>query len=114
MLDPRDLLQDSISTISERGLTYGGIEDNFRNIAEIANKRLAPYGVVLTPYMVAEIMVAVKEARLLSSPYHRDSHIDRVAYTAFAAALAFAEGETPAEKESQCPQHSAPKVDRAA
>ena len=83
-MKPHDVLKDAGALIGERGQDYGGIEDNFKNIADIAN---AMTGLQLTPYHVAMIMCAVKFARIKSSPYKDDNYLDGINYLAFAHEL---------------------------
>ncbi len=84
-MNPHDLLQQASEIISERGENYGGIEDNFQLIADLASLRL---GRDIHPFEVAIIMVCVKNARAFSSPTHIDSRLDAMNYEAFAAMFA--------------------------
>lgn len=84
-MNPHDLLQQASEIISERGENYGGIEDNFQLIADLASLRL---GRNIHPFEVAIIMVCVKNARAFSSPTHIDSRLDAMNYEAFAAMFA--------------------------
>ena len=84
-MNPHDLLQQASEIISERGENYGGIEDNFQLIADLASLRL---GRDIHPFEVATIMVCVKNARAFSDPTHIDSRLDAMNYEAFAAMFA--------------------------
>ena len=84
-MNPHDLLQQASEIIGERGTDYGGIEDNFQLIADLASLRL---GRDIHPFEVAIIMVCVKNARAFSSPTHIDSRLDAMNYEAFAAMFA--------------------------
>jgi hypothetical protein len=84
-MNPHDLLQQASEIIGERGADYGGIEDNFQLIADLASLRL---GRDIHPFEVAIIMVCVKNARAFSSPTHIDSRLDAMNYEAFAAMFA--------------------------
>ena len=84
-MNPHDLLQQASEIIGERGADYGGIEDNFQLIADLASLRL---GRDIHPFEVAIIMVCVKNARAFSSPTHIDSRLDAMNYEAFAALFA--------------------------
>jgi hypothetical protein len=84
-MNPHDLLQQASEIIGERGVDYGGIEDNFQLIADLASLRL---GRNIHPFEVAIIMVCVKNARAFSSPTHIDSRLDAMNYEAFAAMFA--------------------------
>lgn len=82
---PYDLLRQASEIISQRGEIYGGIEDNFQLIADLASLRL---GRDVHPLEVITIMVCVKNARAFSDPTHLDSRIDAINYEAFAAMFA--------------------------
>lgn len=84
-MNPHDLLQQASEIIGERGADYGGIEDNFQLVADLASLRL---GRNIHPFEVAIIMVCVKNARAFSSPTHIDSRLDAMNYEAFAAMFA--------------------------
>jgi hypothetical protein len=84
-LNPKVLLQMAQDVIDERGLNYGGIEDNFQLIADLSSLRL---GRDIHPYEIAVIMACVKNARSFSTPDHLDSHIDGANYELFAATFA--------------------------
>ena len=84
-MNPKVLLQMAQDVIDERGLNYGGIEDNFQLIADLSSLRL---GRDIHPYEIAVIMACVKNARSFSTPDHLDSHIDGANYELFAATFA--------------------------
>jgi hypothetical protein len=86
-IDPHAVLKESAEIIGDRGQDYGGIEENFNNIATIANSMLSPR-LHLRAYDVAIILTAVKMARIKASPKKRDNYVDGVNYLAFAAELA--------------------------
>jgi hypothetical protein len=81
MHTPTDLLRQAADIIAERGETYGGIENNFQLIADLASLRL---GRDIHPFEVAIIMVCVKNARAFNDPTHLDSRVDAMNYEAFA------------------------------
>lgn len=83
-MNPHKVLEDSAKLIGQRGQDYGGIEDNFANIAAIAN---AATGLDLSPYHIAVIMAAVKFARVRQSPGKADNYLDGINYLAFAHEL---------------------------
>jgi hypothetical protein len=85
MHTPTDLLRQAADIIAERGETYGGIENNFQLIADLASLRL---GRDIHPFEVAIIMVCVKNARAFNDPLHLDSRVDAMNYEAFAAQFA--------------------------
>ena len=84
-MNPKVLLQMAQDVIDERGMNYGGIEDNFQLIADLSSLRL---GRDIHPYEIAVIMACVKNARSFSTPDHLDSHIDGANYELFAATFA--------------------------
>ena len=84
-MNPHDLLRQASEIIGERGTDYGGIEDNFQLIADLASLRL---GRDIHPFEVAIVMVCVKNARAFSNPTHIDSRLDAMNYEAFAAMFA--------------------------
>ena len=83
-MNPHQVLTDASALIGERGADYGGVEDNFSNIAAIANIAL---GLDLTPFDIAIIMTAVKLSRVRQSPSKADNYLDGVNYLAFAHEL---------------------------
>jgi len=84
-MTPHELLKLAGDVISERGANYGGIEDNFQLISDLASLRL---GRDFHPYEIAVIMACVKNARAFASPNHLDSHVDAMNYEMFAATFA--------------------------
>lgn len=62
-----------------RADAYGGVEDNFNNIAVLWK---AYKGVDFTPVDIAIMMTLMKVARLKNSPNHRDSWVDIAGYAA--------------------------------
>jgi len=84
-MNPHDLLKQASDLIGERGADYGGIENNFQLIADLASLRL---GRDIHPYEVAVIMVCVKNARNFANPSHIDSRLDAMNYEAFATLFA--------------------------
>jgi len=88
-MNPHKFFEEVSAIIGERGHDYGGVEcggleENFDRAARIANQII---GRALTPHDIAMVMVAVKLARMRTSPDKRDSYIDCAAYLAFAAEL---------------------------
>lgn len=84
----RELLEAAIKTVADRGVPYGGVEDNFTRIARLWKSHLlnrfdrAPD---LTPADVAMMMVLMKIARLENQPNHPDSWTDVAGYAACGA-----------------------------
>lgn len=83
-MNPHDVLKDCADLIGERGQDYGGIEDNFRNIADIY---FLMTGKECDAFDVSMMMVAVKIARMRQSPYKSDNYKDAINYLAFAHEL---------------------------
>lgn len=87
-IDPHRVLEQAGAIIGERGLDYGGVEDNFANIADIFWRST---GREFSPFEVAMLMASVKMARVKQSPSKRDNYIDAINYLAFACELIGAE-----------------------
>lgn len=83
-MNPHAVLKQAAGLIGDRGQDYGGIEDNFKNIANIANAML---GTSLDAFQVSMILAAVKIARMRQSPYKDDNYLDGINYIAFAHEL---------------------------
>jgi hypothetical protein len=83
-MNTQEILATAQQTISGRGKDYGDIRTSFTRAAIIAsvttNKNI-------TPYDVALIMSAVKQARLAHDSSNKDSWVDSAAYQAIAAQL---------------------------
>lgn len=88
MINPHKVLDEAADIIGERGVNYGGVEDNFTNISLIMARTTNR---MLSPYDIAMLMVAVKLARISQSPGKRDSYIDAINYLSFACELIGAE-----------------------
>ena len=56
---------------------YGTPEENFQNIADLWK---AYWGAPISTHDVAVMMMLVKVARLMKSPYHYDSWVDICGY----------------------------------
>lgn len=78
----RDLLRQVEACVCrDRQNSYGDAEDNFGDIADIANILLAcKLAEPLVATDVAVIMAAVKLARIKTSPSHLDNWIDLAGY----------------------------------
>lgn len=87
-MDPMKILDEAKAIIGERGQDYGGVENNFENIARIY---ATVSGINLESWDVALIMVCVKLARIRQSPLKKDHYVDLIAYAAFACELIEAE-----------------------
>lgn len=80
------VLEAALQTVADRGVPYGGVEDNFQRIANLWNAHMqnrygeeAPY---LDPADVAMMMALMKIARLAHAPSHADSWVDVAGYAA--------------------------------
>ncbi len=95
-MDPRVILEEAMKLIANRGVNYGGIEQNFDRAAKIASLKLDKH---ISPYEVAIILESVKDARRAVAPEHYDSHIDGINYRAFALLLSGAQRGIPTTQE---------------
>jgi hypothetical protein len=95
-MDPKAILEAAMALIDNRGVNYGGIEQNFDRAAKIASLKLDKN---VSPYEVAIVLESVKDARRAISPDHYDSHIDGINYRAFALLLSGAQKDVPSSKD---------------
>ena len=95
-MDPKGILDAAAARITDRGVNYGGIEQNFERAAALATLKLDKH---ISAYEVAIILESVKDARRATSPDHYDSHIDGINYRAFALMLSEAKPEVPTTRE---------------
>lgn len=79
----QDILREALATIEARGKTYDpAAPDGERSMPRIVELFEEQTGVKLTEAQGWRFMQCVKEARLESSPGHRDSVVDKLAYAA--------------------------------
>jgi hypothetical protein len=83
--NPHEMLLKAAEIISERGQSYGGIEENFQLIADMFTLRV---GREFHPYEVCVLMECLKDARMFANPSHVDNYLDGINYKAFAAFFA--------------------------
>jgi hypothetical protein len=76
-----EFLKNATNLVSERGEEYGDLDENFVRIICIFD---AMTGVELTCQQAALFLVAVKMARLKTSPDKADTYADAINYLAFA------------------------------
>ncbi len=80
------------AVMGERPLAYGEPEDNFRRIAMFWNIYLHERGIragkAIEPHDVALMLDLLKTARLIASPNHQDSYVDKAGYAACGAEVA--------------------------
>lgn len=84
------LLDAAKATVADRGVAYGGVEDNFARIARLWQTHFlnkAGAVVEITPDDVAQMMVLMKVARLENQPNHLDSWTDIAGYAACGAEI---------------------------
>ena len=82
VMDHRDVLKEAQSLLSQRGNSYGTVQENHDRAATILSILT---GRNCTPYDVALTMLAVKLSRLAHQPAHHDSWVDGINYMAFCA-----------------------------
>lgn len=86
----KSVLEAAIQTVADRGVPYGGVEDNFNRIASLwqahLENRYASPDFAAFPVIdaadVAMMMALMKIARLEANPSHADSWIDVAGYAA--------------------------------
>lgn len=79
MRDGERLLQEASDIIQERGENYGSPLDNFTRIAKFWS---VLFDVDIKPEQVGLAMDLVKTARLMETPDHHDSYMDKAGYVA--------------------------------
>lgn len=94
-MEVKQILASALALINERGVEYGGIEENFERAAAIASLKLNKS---ITPYEIAIVLESIKDARRAVSPDHYDSHIDGINYRAFALSLSGAAPDVPSTR----------------
>lgn len=89
-----EVLEKAIETVKDRGVPYGGVEDNFARIAHLWNGYMrgrfadgAGGDTVMAvpsfaPGDVAAMMALMKLGRIAGNPAHMDSWIDLAGYAA--------------------------------
>ena len=85
ILEAKDLIT------SDRAKDYGDAHQNFLNISKGWS---VIFGVNVTPEKVALAMDWVKTCRLITSPEHMDSWIDKVGYSALGGEVAIKEKDS--------------------
>ncbi len=78
---PTTVLDEAAEVIKERGENYDHPLPNHERIAALWSVVL---GTTVTPLQVVQCMIAVKLARLIATPEHRDSLVDLCGYAACA------------------------------
>jgi len=67
------------AVLKNRATTYGPVERNFAEIADLWSARL---GVDITPEQVAIMMIDLKTVRAWNNPGHVDNWVDMAGYAA--------------------------------
>lgn len=78
------LLVDAISTIKDRGATYGDPADHW---ADVAAMWTIISGFPITPELATSMMIGLKILRLKGTPHHHDSVVDIAGYAAVRASV---------------------------
>jgi hypothetical protein len=81
----KEFLGTADGLVDERGKEYGDLDANFYRITSIFR---AMTGVDLSPREAALFLLAVKLARLRTSPRKPDTYLDGINYLAFAGQFA--------------------------
>ena len=89
-VDYGSLISEVGKLISERGKNYGEPLANMRDIAELFNVYLKGKDKV-EAVDIPILMILVKVARLMKTPYHLDSHSDIIGYGGIAKGIAIRE-----------------------
>lgn len=80
-----DCLTAASEAVSDRGVSYGAPEDSFGAAGDMWSvilKHVLMPGHKIEPWHVALCMDALKTARLITNPAHRDSWVDKAGYAA--------------------------------
>ena len=76
-----EFLENAMTLVDERGEQYGDLDENCERIISIFD---AMTGIGLTCHEAALFLVAMKLARLNTSPEKADTYADAINYLAFA------------------------------
>ena len=93
-VDYGSLISEVGKLISERGKNYGEPLANMTDIADLFNiylKGKERQGKKIEPVDVPILMVLIKVARLMKTPYHLDSHSDIIGYGGISKGIAIKE-----------------------
>ena len=91
MMEKAELLNAAMEAVKDRGNSYGTVQENFQRIADfwtvwlMHTGKLTP-GMQITPRDVAMLNDLQKTARLIQTPGHVDSVVDKAGYAACYAA----------------------------
>ena len=87
MIKKEDTLNKALAAVKDRGESYGTVQENFQRIADfwtvwlMHTGKLTP-GQQITPRDVAMLNDLQKTARLIETPDHADSIVDKAGYAA--------------------------------
>lgn len=80
-----DILNKASNTFTQRGQEYGSVNTSFTRASIIASAMLDR---AISPYEIAVVMMAIKQARIANNPKSNDSYVDLSVYSAIASELA--------------------------
>ena len=80
-------LQRAVDAVKDRGEDYGPIKENFQRIADFWATWLIHRGIISDPLLIEPLDVAMmndlqKTSRLIETPDHEDSIVDKAGYAA--------------------------------
>lgn len=79
LMEKKSTLEEAQAiTRSDRAITHGPFDDNFKRAAKIFN---AWTDSSITPSDVCKILMALKQARMERNPNYRDNYVDLEGYT---------------------------------
>lgn len=96
MINHKDVLTSAVNTLRDRGARYGNEDMMFDKASRIASILCDR---IVTPWEIAQIMIAVKQVRMSVDPKQEDNYVDLVNYVAFGAQFAGIERSTAEEEE---------------
>jgi hypothetical protein len=82
-----EVLDAAASAVKDRGESYGDVIENFQRIADfwtvwLSHRGLLADGEIIEPRDVAMLNDLQKNARLIETPNHLDSIVDKAGYAA--------------------------------
>lgn len=87
----REILEQAADLIT--GDRQGDYGDTLKNFTDISRLWSVVLGIDVTPWQAALCMDLLKTARLIKTPTHLDSWLDKAGYTGIGGELAFAEND---------------------
>lgn len=100
-MNKSEILEEAMSAVKARGESYGDVAENFQRIADFWNVWLKHRGMLADGAELDTLDVAMlndlqKNARLVETPAHKDSIVDKAGYAACYGAIALAKPRAPA------------------